>query len=232
MKKTLVIGLAVLCAGSVARSQDFSISSDLTFASEYIFRGIKLAENSLQPSIEFAADEFYAGLWTNLPLENRSSANLEDELDFYLGFTPKLSDAVTLDIGATHYYFTGASGRPTTDSTTEAFIGANFLFENFSPGVYAYYDFDLEAFTIQGNLGFSIPLDQVGTSLDLAFNVGHVNPDEGESYLYYGAGLSVPYKINENATVKVGVNWASHDLNDQLIEDDHLWFTAGVTVGF
>ncbi len=232
MKKTLVIALATLFAGGAAQAGDFSISSDLTFASEYVFRGIKYGDNSLQPSVEFSQDEFYAGIWAQQPLENRSSRGWGDEIDFYGGYTPKLSDAVSLDLGGTHYYY------PSGDSTTEAFVGANFTVNSITPGIYGYYDFDLKAFTVQGNLGFSVPLDQAGTALDIAIAVGHVSPDEGPSYTYYSAGVSVPYKINENATVKVGLNWAGHNLShlNALAIDggdkNHLWFTAGLTVGF
>jgi uncharacterized protein (TIGR02001 family) len=225
MKKTLVIGLAALVAGTVAQAAgELSVSADVTFASKYVFRGIQYGDNSLQPSVEFTIDEIYAGIWAQQPLENRGSEGWGDEVDFYLGFTPKLSDTVSLDLGATHYYY------PNGDPTTEIFVGGNFTYDSFTPGIYAYYDFDLEAFTIQGNLGFSIPLDQMGTSLDLSASVGHVSPDLGDNYTYYNVGASIPYKLNEHATAKFGVNWASHTLDG--VEDDHLWFTAGVTVGF
>ena len=41
----------------------------------------------------------------------------------------------------------------------------------FTPGLYLYYDFDLEWFTAQANLGFSVPMDNLGTTLDLAAEV-------------------------------------------------------------
>jgi len=224
MKKNLVIGLAALVTGAVVQAGDLSVSADFTFASDYIFRGIKYGDNSLQPSIEITQDTFYAGIWAQQPMQNRSSQGWGDEVDFYLGYTPKITDTVSMDVGATHYYY------PTGDSTTEVFVGGNFTFDKITPGIYAYYDFDLEALTVQGNIGFSVPLDQAGTSLDLSASVGHVSPDVGDNYTYYSAGVSIPYKINEHATMKVGVNWASHTLDG--VEDNHLWFTAGMTVGF
>lgn len=224
MKKTLVLGLAALATGSVATAGDITFSSDLTFSSMYVFRGIQYGDNSLQPSIEVAQDAFYAGLWVQQPINNRSSEGWGDEFDFYLGYAPQLSDAVSLDVGATHYYY------PTADSTTEAFVGANFTAGNLIPGIYVYYDFDLETFTVQGNLGFSVPLDQAGTSLDFIASIGQVEPDEGDSYTYYSAGVSLPYKLNEHTTAKFGVNWASHSLDG--VEDNHLWYTGSITVQF
>lgn len=229
MKKTLVIGLAALITGSVAHAGDYAFSTDLTFASKYVFRGIQFGDNSLQPSLEVTKDEFYVGLWAQQPVEKRFSEGWGDEVDFYVGYTPKITDTVTLDLGGTYYYYPGVVSSAES-GTPEAFVGANFTFDKFTPGVYAYYDFDLETFTVQGNLGFSIPIDQAGTSLDLSAALGNVSPDVGESYTYYSVGASIPYKLNEHATVKVGVNWASHTLDDA--EDNHLWFTAGLTVGF
>jgi uncharacterized protein (TIGR02001 family) len=226
MKKTLVFGLAALVAGNVVHAGDFSLSADVTLTSEYIFRGIKLGEISLQPSIVYTQDEFYGGVWVNQPLEERNSAGYSDEIDFYVGYTPQLSDNVSLDLGGTYYYYPEGNAS----ASTELFVGANFTLDTLTPGVYVYYDLDLEVLTVQGNLGFSIPLDAAGTSLDLALAVGSAQPDEGESYTYYSVGASVPYKLNEYASVKVGVNWASHTLDG--VDDNHLWFTAGLTVGY
>lgn len=224
MKKSLVIGLAALVSGSVVQASDLAFSSDLTLASKYVFRGIQYGGMSLQPSVEVTQDEFYAGIWAQQPLQDRSSQGWSDEIDVYIGFTPKLSDTVTLDVGATHYYY------PLGEASTEIFFGANFATGKLTPGVYAYYDFDLEAFTIQGNVGFSLPLDSLGTSLDLAGSVGSVSPDVGDSYTYYSIGGSLPYKLNEHTTAKLGVNWASHTLDG--VDDDHVWYTLGITVGF
>jgi hypothetical protein len=48
--------------------------------------------------------------------------------------------------------------------------------------------------------------------------------------MYYGIGLNLPYKLTEKATLAFGAQWASNDLDGA--DDSHLWFTAGLTVGF
>jgi uncharacterized protein (TIGR02001 family) len=224
MKKILVLGLASLCAAGVAKA-DYSLSTDFTIASDYIFRGLKYGDLSLQPSVEFTQYDFYAGIWAQQPLEKRKSKGYSDEVDLYFGYSPKLTDTLSLDLGVTHYRYPNSS-----DYSTEAFVGANYTISKFTPGIYAYYDFDLKVFTVQGNLGFSIPLDQLGTSLDLSASIGSASPDVGDSYVYYSVGASVPYKLNENATVKVGVNWATNDLSGA--DDNFFFYTVGLTIGF
>jgi uncharacterized protein (TIGR02001 family) len=225
MKKTLVLALAAISAGSLARGE-FSISTDMTFATEYIFRGIQLADNALHPSIEMKSDAFYAGFWGAIPIDNKNSKGWTDEYDFYVGYSPELSDKVTLDVGVTHYYY------PLGDATTEAFIGISTEANGFTPSVYAYYDFDLEALTLQGSIGYSVPLKELGVSLDLSATIGQVDPDQGDSYVYYGVDAVVPYKINENTTLSFGLHWVANDLDIPGADDSFLYGTVGVTVGF
>jgi uncharacterized protein (TIGR02001 family) len=225
MKKTLVFALAVVAAGCIARGE-FSLSNDLTFASQYVFRGVKLANNTLQPSVEVKSDSFYAGLWAALPIDQRSSQGYTDEFDFYVGFAPELSDTLSLDFGVTDYYYPQNNG----DSTLEAFVGITADAGGFTPSVYLYHDLDLEVTTIQGSLGFSFPMESVGTSLDLSVNVGHTTGGDSDSYTYYGASVVLPYKLNDNATITLGLHWASNDL--ALAEDDLIYGTVGLTIGF
>lgn len=226
MKKALVLALAGFAAGGAAYGQ-YSVSTDITFASEYIFRGVKLSDNTLHPSVEFSQDQMYAGFWAALPINNRDGMGYVDEYDFYLGFSPKLSDTLTLDAGVTYYYYPNGN----VDESLEAYIGVTADWAGLTPSLYAYYDFDLEAYTVQGSFGYSIPLQGIGSSLDLSATLGFVNPQDVDSWIYYGVGATVPYKLNDNATVKAGLQWVRNDIEG--IEDDNfLLWTVGLTVGF
>ena len=87
MKKLVASCLLASVVGMGSTSfAAFSISGDMTFASEYIFRGIKLAENTFQPSVEVAVDDFYVGVWGSLPTEKRNSMGYTDEWDAYAGY--------------------------------------------------------------------------------------------------------------------------------------------------
>ena len=109
-------------------------------------------------------------------------------------------------------------------------MGLNTDMNGFTPGIYGYYDFDLETYTLQGNLGTSVPLDSIGSSLDLSGYVGYVKPKGGDSYVYYGVGVSLPFKLNETATVTFAGNWATNDVDGA--EGSLFFFTAGLTMGF
>lgn len=224
MKKLLLIGLATVATCGIARAQ-YSLSLDLTFASDYVFRGVQLADNTLHPSLEFGYDDFYAGVWAATPIDNRSSAGYIDEYDLYVGYGWALSDTMQLDAGVTHYYY------PEANSTTEGYVGLNFDLEGFTPGVYVYRDIDLDTWTYQLNLGYSMPLETAGTSLDLSAFVGRVDPDDFVHYTYYGASAVMPFALNDNTTLSVGLHYAHNDLGP-TIENDHFFGTVGVTMGF
>jgi len=238
MKKILVLALAALASTGVSRA-DYSLSTDISFASEYIFRGVKLADNTLHPSLELTQNDFYLGMWAALPINdtrpNDDFPGYGNEFDFYLGYTKELSDKASLDLGATYYYYPSiprdSDGIELYESTVEAYVGLTFDIAGFTPAAYAYYDFDLENLTLQGSIGYSIPMAGAGTSLDLSATYGMVEPDEGDSYTYYGASAQIPYKLNDNATLTVGVHYASNDIG-RGIEDNFLYYTAGITIGF
>ncbi|MGH8020255.1 MAG: TorF family putative porin [Opitutaceae bacterium] len=231
MKKALVLGLAAVASIGVARAQ-YSISTDITFASDYIFRGIQLSENTLHPSIEISSDQFYLGYWGAFPINNTESKGWVDEYDFYAGFNQQIGETTAVDVGLTHYYYTQL------DSTTEAYVGLTGDVGGMTPGVYVYYDFDLQNLTVQGSVGYSLPLENAGTSLDLSATVGYVEPDMGDSYAFYGASAVIPFQVNENATISVGLHYSQHDISEFALadlgqdDDNFLYGTIGLTLGF
>jgi len=229
MKKTALI-LAFLAGGLGLNAQEsklsYSVTVDFPYASKYVFRGIEYAKDSIQPSIEIATGNFYAGVWSNQPVTN----NTDNEFDFYAGYGIPMNDTWKLDVGATLYYYPEADTTSFIEKSFEGYVGLTGTVSGFTPGIYAYYDFDLKAFTLQGSVGYSIPLETAGSSLDFSVTLGNVSPDVGDDYMYYGIGVNLPYKLTEKATFAVGAQYASNDLDGA--DGDHLWFTAGLTVGF
>jgi uncharacterized protein (TIGR02001 family) len=232
MKKIALI-LAALVAGASLSAQDpapaapsYSVTLDFPYASKYVFRGVQYAEGSFQPSVKVTAGSFYAGLWTNQPV----TSNIDNEIDFYGGYGFKLSDSWSLDVGATVYYYPELDASTGLDDTTfEGYVGANGTFGSFTVGLYAYNDFTLDSFTVQGTVGYSMTLNDKA-SVNLLGTIGKVSPDGGGDYTYYGVGATVPYKLSDTATFTVGAQYATHDID--LIDDSHLWFTVGLTVTF
>ena len=224
MKKLLTTCLlaSILGVGTSAYAA-FSLSGDMTFGSQYVFRGVKLADNTFHPSLEAGFDDFYIGIWGAIPTEKRSSMGYTDEWDAYAGYGFALSDNLNLDIGVTYYYY------PTKvhDDTFEPYVGLTWDLDGWTPSVYTYYDIELEAWTFQGSLGYSIPLASAGTSLDLTATYGYLMPKEGDSWSYYGVSAVVPYQISDSASVSAGLHWATNTIDGA--EDNFFYFTVGVT---
>lgn len=234
MKKT-VLFLAALVAGVSLSAQtpvaapaapSYTVTVDFPYVGKYCFRGVKYAEGSYQPSVKLAAGDFYAGIWSNVPVDR----GFELEVDYYAGYGHKLSDSWALDAGLTAYSYPGLDTSGGADKATfEGYIGVNGTFGSFTTGLYAYNDFTLKAFTVQGTVGYGVPINDK-TSFNLLGTVGHVSPDGGADYTYYGVGATVPYKLTDKATFTVGLQYATHNID--LVEDSHFWGTVGLTYTF
>jgi uncharacterized protein (TIGR02001 family) len=258
MKKTALIFAALSVAGAtyaadnvnVTTKPSYSVTSDFSYTSEYVFRGIKQSNAAFQGSVEVGQDDVRVGLWTSQPINgNRSSGNTNNEVDFYAGYKIKLDKDLTADFVGTYYYYPEAIGGQTHHSYelgvggTYDLGGANPGLAGISTSLYAYYDFRLHQKTVQASVGYSIPLKDYGTSLDFSAYAGQVaasnlapdwtNHKVGESYGYYGIGVNVPYKLAENAQVHVG---ASYSINDKYFYNFHprqdIAVNAGITLGF
>jgi uncharacterized protein (TIGR02001 family) len=231
MNKSAILLAALITTGASLKAEDpvassYSVTVDFPYASKYVFRGIQYAEGSIQPSIKITSGSAYSGVWTNQPV----TSNIDNEFDFYAGYGFDLGNGWTVDVGATLYYYPELDeSTGLDDNTIEGYVGLTGTVEGVSVGVYAFHDFTLEALTLQGNLGYTIPIDEK-TSMGLAGTVGHVSPDAGDDYTYYSVGVQFPHKLTDTATLTAGVNWASHDLDG--VEDNHLWYNVGLTVTF
>jgi uncharacterized protein (TIGR02001 family) len=232
MIKKTALALAALVAGVSVQAQDaapeasaLSVTVDVTYVSDYVFRGVKLADASIQPSVEAAYGDFYAGAWHSSELSNNNGGT---ETDLYAGYGFAVTDIISLDVGGTAYTYSGGS----SDDTLEAFVGASFDVL-LSPTLYYYYDFDNDESVVEASIGYSIPLDAIKASLDLSAKYGWVAPDAGEQRVYGVVGAAVPFKLSETATFTVGVDYIINDGGDFIDGDeDGIVGKAGVSIGF
>ncbi len=229
MKKIALILAALVAGGSLsaqepaAAASSYSVTVDFPYATKYVFRGVELAKGAFQPSVKVTAGDFYAGIWGSAPVDK----GYELEIDYYAGYGLKLSEGWNLDLGATIYSYPGLSAGDKT--TFEPYLGLNGSLGVLSSATYVYYDFTLDALTLQEVLGYSIEVD-AKTSVNISATLGHVSPDTGTGYTYYGFGVTVPYKLSDAATVTAGVQYADHDISG--VEGSHFWGTLGFTYTF
>jgi len=217
---TTVFALAVSAFG-----QNYSLNLDLTFDTKYVFRGQQLADNVFHPSIEFAQDDLYLGIWASQPLENRGwPERWQDEVDFYGGYGWAINEKISFDIGGAYYYY------PTGDSTIEPYIGIIREVSGIETSLYLYRDLDLDTTTAEGSANYSLPLGG-NASVHLGVNLGTVDVDSRGSYFYYGADVVVPFELNDNAVFSVGVHYSDNDIGF-LIPGSHFHGSTSITIGF
>jgi uncharacterized protein (TIGR02001 family) len=226
MKIRFTLLAAILAAlASSAFSQNYSIDLDLTFDTKYVFRGQQLADNVFHPSIEFAQDDLYLGLWAAQPLENRGWPEFwQDEVDFYGGYGWAINEKTSFDIGGAYYYY------PTGDSTIEPYLGITREIQGIAASLYLYRDLDLDTTTAEGSANYKFPLSGKA-SVDLGAHFGTVEVDRQGSYLYYGADVVVPFELNDNAVFSVGVHYSDNDIGF-LISDSHFHASTSIRIGF
>jgi len=232
MIKKTILALAALSAGAsvyAAEANEVSFTLDNTIVSEYIFRGKELGDFTFQPSLEAKYGDFYAGVWAALP---ESSAN--DEIDVYAGYSFALDETFSLDAGLTYYHYTPASDT----STFEPFAGINAKVGGFNLGLYYYYDIQIEDSTVEASAGYSVPVESIGTSIDLSANLGYVTGDGSESpinvvdnYTYWAVGVALPYKVSDRATLTAGVKYTDVS-EDNINGAAEFTYSLGLSVGF
>jgi len=243
MKKSAVL-LAALLTGALLRADEapaapaapvapaapassYSVTADFSYVSTYVFRGVKITDDSFQPSLKLAAGNAYAGLWLSEPIKGSAASN---EIDFYGGYTFALAGGWSIDVGATYYYYPEVDAASDVDAGTfEGYVGLTGTFGGVSVGAYVYHDFTLEATTLQGSLGYGVPISSK-LSCNFALNLGYVTPDSGPDYTYYGAAITLPWKITDKSTLTVGANYATNDLDNA--EDNLFWVNVGYTYAF
>jgi uncharacterized protein (TIGR02001 family) len=98
-KKLLLALLSFAAVGTVtiraqapaAAAPAYTVTSTFSAVSQYMFRGQRLGGPSWQPSVEVAAGDFTAGLWSNLPFKDKVKDSSAPEFDLYGSYTLKVN---------------------------------------------------------------------------------------------------------------------------------------------
>ena len=106
--KKIFLGTATLLAAATtpmaAQAQDVSVSTSIDYVTEYVFRGISLESEAIQPGVEVSLGDFSAGVWASTGLGSDSQADT-DEVDFYAGYSFGLTELVSASVGGTWYHY-------------------------------------------------------------------------------------------------------------------------------
>ncbi len=214
-------GLLLTASLASAQAQAVEVSGDVTFVSDYAFRGISQTEEApaLQGGLTLAVDSgWYLSVWGS-SVDFGGQGTLE--LDVLLGWSGDIAEGWSADVGIMRY------GYPNTE-----FEGSNF-WELY--GSVSYQDFTLGlAYSddYYGNsgkyyyvyAGYSLALTD---NLSVDFHVGHneFSDDSSSSYLDYGVTLST-----EVLGLGLSLAYVDTDIKDCKLCDSRVIF--GVSKAF
>ena len=244
--KHLTLAAALLCATAIAptayaQDAELSVSTGVDFTSQYVFRGVSLADDAVQPYVEASYGDFTVGGWFSTGI-GANSVFAGDEFDLYVGYSVPLDSSISLDLGATYYHYPqGGDFFETADGgagTYEVSASVGFGDVPLSPSVSAYYDLTLEAFTLEGGVGHSVEIGE-SQSFDLGLTVGLVDGD-GFSYEWGQASAAVSHAFTDDVAAYIGANYALNSEDaldfDSTINGDPkgslLWIGTGISAGF
>jgi uncharacterized protein (TIGR02001 family) len=251
MKTSAIITTALLAGASLradvpseasSPKLDYSITSNFSFTSEYVFRGTKVTDQAFQPSVEVDSNNFDLGLWTSQPILH----NQQNEVDIYGGYKYAVNKDLSAQVVATYYDYPefDRNSRKNIDGAKESFepgIGLTYTIAGFSPSAFYYYDVILKQSTGLGSIGYALPLARLGTELDLTGYIGTVSARDAtpsltqnvhQSYTYVGGDVSLPYKLAANTTLTLATHYANNFNTPVGTKRDLVWWSVGLTMGF
>ena len=226
------------------------------FTTAYMFRGDKLADDSVQASVEISYEilgfDAYAGAWATEPLHHKMDKYKEilknlSQVDFYGGLMYSLY-IVVFDVGYQYFWYPydheGKSyqnelyGGITLD-TTDLLYGFNI-----TPSIYYYYNFQLDTHNVEASLSYEFPLGSYmgfgGLTMPISANYAFVKCESGafDQYMYAGATIDLAYSITRNFTISGGARYCRR-FNERGCEGafrhekkDHFWYGVKIEAGF
>src|SRR5687768_16251412 len=217
----LVTGTAVSFAQTAAPAvapvaPSITVTATAALVSQYMFRGLRLSDGGLQPSVELATGDLVLGAWSNFPFDgNKVPDSSDPEIDLYGSYTFALQDGITIAPGFTSYHFPSA---PTDAgfyrSTFEPNIALSWTMADgvkLTPKVY--YDVVLKGPTYELNAFYAVPLKDIGSELDFTASIGgyewkesanDVSPDVKAWGMYWLVGVSAPFQLTPQSKLTLG----------------------------
>jgi Bacterial protein of unknown function (Gcw_chp). len=185
------------------------------FASEYLFRGTRVAGAAFQPSLDYSRGAFAAGLWSSAAFSDRGRGRADPEFDVY-GTYSISNDARTLDVvpGFWLYTYPDADRRADRPSLTfEPSLAVNVHVAGIRLTPALYYDVTLEGATWEISAAFALPLKRLGTTIEFLAtagtfkwdNVADASPPTKNWGDYYTLGARIPVTLTARSQLALGL---------------------------
>ena len=195
------------------------------FASQYMFRGVRLGGPSFEPTVEFDYDTIAVGVWANYPLSDKVVGQSDPEYDVYGSYTIAVNDSFSVVPGFTWYNYPRApSANGFYKATFEPNVAFNYTVAGvkFTPKIY--YDVVLQGPTFELTASFAYAVKNMGalTEFDFLATVGtykwktaadNTFPDLKNYGDYWLAGVSVPFAITSSSKIVVGAAYTQGSNN-------------------
>lgn len=249
MKIVFGLGLSLLLSPSIAHAADASVTITGEYVTEYVFRGVTLAGEAIQPSAEASFRNITVGVWSSFAMGEEKAA-FADEVDFYINTGWELTDFVSGEFGATLYHYPQSGGlfdvgSDVEDASTVEIYGGLDFDVPLSPSLSGYYDVHLKTVTLESSLTYSLAIiDRL--MLEASVNAGLVEGSEGVNYQYGKISGKTYLDVTDNAAFFAGAYYGLSSKNTFLDTDFDLsdtttlkdptknsaWFSVGVTSTF
>jgi len=214
----LILALSVAPAVH-AQDSGPSVSGNVTFTSDYVFRGISqaLEDPAVQGGFDIEAGGFYIGTWGS-NVDFGSAAHVE--LDVYLGYTQEYDSGFSWDLGAIQYLYPSESDL----DTLEVYFGIGLAGFGLTASFTDEY-FGVETDAVYADLSYETSFSD---NLGVAFHVGQSTFDDGsglEDYIDYSVTLST-----SGAGVDFALGFHATDIDDFELADDRVVFSISKTL--
>lgn len=187
----LAISASAFSSAASAETQlgDFTVSANVGFVTDYVFRGVSQTDESVAVQGGFDVGHtsgLYAGIWgSNVDFNDGDEAHVETDL--YAGFASEYM-GFTYDIGGVYYAYPGADSDLDYDFF-EAVAKLGYDFEVAAVEGAIYYSPDFFGGTddaVYYSLGVDVPLPYEITA---SAHAGHQYIDEAADYNDWSLGL-------------------------------------------
>jgi uncharacterized protein (TIGR02001 family) len=187
------------------------------FASQYMFRGVKLGGPGFQPSLEYDYDVLAIGVWSNVPFDPKKVPGQSNpEFDFYGSYKiDAIKDTLNFQPGYTIYTYPHANkSNGFYKATFEPNIAANYTVGALVLTPKIYYDFVLKGPTAEFDVAYNVPLKDAGTELDFLGYVGtykwtsaaaDTTPDLKNWGNYWMIQVTAPFQVTKVSKLSIGL---------------------------
>jgi len=187
MNKFIILFLSIVATLLASPTPSGTISID--YASQYVFRGVLLSEEAIQPTVNLQYGPAYLTSWASRPAARGRQAS---EIDYTIGATAPFG----LDGGVTSYTYTDGA-----KTTWEPYLGfSRDVGDKTKASIYAFRDTVLRITTFEVKASFSlVSIDKIEASVDGVIGVSKGR--ELPSYSYWSGGTTVKYQFTKGTFV-------------------------------